>query len=254
MRFALTAFFLVLLFAPAYPLEDAPIAAIQRETGGLPLGEKIALWADKFVGVPYDADPLGRYVTERAIVSDEAVDCMYLVFRAVELALSRTPKEAVEVALEKRFQTKGVMKGAAVLNYDERYQYGEDMIDGGKWGREITAGLAGTVEIEGSRGREKVGIIPKDALLTLIKRPDSPFVSGDMVFFIKAPAKRVVGEIVGHIGILKKEAGGLYLIHASGRKGTVTPDGKGSAGEVKKVLFFDYASDMSFVGIRASRF
>jgi len=68
-------------------------------------------------------------------VADERVDCMYLTFRAVELALSYSPEEAVQIALEKRFHSKGVLKDGQIMNYDDRFEYGEDMIESGKWGR-----------------------------------------------------------------------------------------------------------------------
>ncbi len=55
-----------------------------------------------------------------------------------------------------------------------------------------------------------------------------------------------MGEIVGHIGILKREGEDLYLIHASGRKRR--------GGEVVKVPFGDYLIDMPFAGIMVGRF
>ena len=124
---------------------------------GKPIGEKIAFWAEKFIGVPYDRDPLGEYVSRAAIVSDERVDCMYLTFRAVELALSGTPEEAIQVALERRFHSKGVLKEGRVINYDDRFEYGEDMIESGKWGREITSEVGKTMKIEGARGKASRG-------------------------------------------------------------------------------------------------
>ena len=219
----------------------------------MPVGERISHWAEKFIGTPYDPDPLGEYVTKKAIVADERVDCMYLTFRSAELALSNTPEEAVERALELRFIEKGRLNpDGSVANYEERYQYAEDMVYSGKWGKDITASigkiseeLASSSEIEGSRGRKSVIIVPKGdipASLTRLK-------SGDIVFFVKDPAKRVVGEIIGHIGIIKKEGDSIYLIHASGNKGKVSP-----AGEVKKVLFPEYIEKMRFVGIIVTRF
>jgi hypothetical protein len=56
----------------------------------------------------------------------------------------------------------------------------------------------------------------------------------------------VVGEIIGHIGIIKREGKSLYLIHASGRKNR--------GGKVKKVPLAEYAANMPFVGIIVSRF
>ncbi|MBI5025244.1 MAG: hypothetical protein HZC12_00650, partial [Nitrospirae bacterium] len=59
--------------------------------------------------------------------------------------------------------------------------------------------------------------------------------------------KRQVGEIVGHIGIVKKELNNLYLIHANGQKGR-------DSGEVRKVLLKKYLQDTNFIGIKITRF
>ncbi|MFN3740294.1 MAG: N-acetylmuramoyl-L-alanine amidase-like domain-containing protein [Thermodesulfovibrionales bacterium] len=199
--------------------------------------------AERFVGTPYDPDPLGAYVRKKVIVYDEEVDCMYLTFRAVELALSQNEEEAMKVALEKRFFTKGILgPDGKVLNYDERYQYGEDMIDSKKFGEEITSVIGRTVSIKGSRGRALIKIIPASEIKNIINK----FKSGDIVFFVKKPEKRILGEIVGHIGIIKVEKDNIYLIHASGRK-----NGKGTT---VKVPFLDYIKDMDFLGIKVTRF
>lgn len=207
------------------------------------LGERIALMAERFVGTPYDPDPLGAYVREKVIVYDKEVDCMYLTFRAVELALSENEEEAIKIALEKRFFTKGIL-GAdkKVVNYNERYQYGEDMIDSKKFGEEITSELGNVISIQGSRGRERINIIPASEIKNIMGR----LKSGDIIFFVKKPEKRILGEIVGHIGIIKVEKDNIYLIHASGKK-----NGKGST---VKVPFIDYIKNMDFAGIKVTRF
>ncbi|MDP2279867.1 MAG: hypothetical protein Q8K51_16810, partial [Nitrospirota bacterium] len=227
----------------------------------MPVGERIALWAEKFVGAPYDPDPLGEYVTKKAIVADKRVDCMYLSFRAVELALSLTPDKAIDIALDKRFITKGKLDSTGnVINYEDRFQYGEDMLDSGRWGREITEELGEVTGIKGSRGREKVKMLSKKTMFWLLKGSNSSkFKNGDLIFFIKDPEKRKVGEIVGHIGIVKTEVSSqrsavskseeqeeIYLIHAGGFKN--------KGGEVKKVRLYDYINSMPFIGVRVSRF
>jgi hypothetical protein len=243
MKFVLIIFALLALStqAAAFP-NEADIAGLQGELSGFPIGERIARWAEEFVGTPYDPDPLGEYVTRKVIVADERVDCMYHTFRSVELALTGTPAEAVALAFEKRFITRGVLKDGVVVNYDDRYQYAMDMLGGGKWGADVTSTLAPSVVIEGSRGRESVTIIPVEHL----KEARENLKSGDIVYFIKDPQKRVVGEVVGHIGIIKREGDDVYLIHASGRKNR--------GGEVVKVPFAEYKSRMPFVGIKVSRF
>lgn len=225
------------------------MAILQKSLGNRPVGERIAFWAETFLGKPYDPDPLGEYVRKGVVVADERVDCMYHTFRSVELALTLTPEEAVNEALRLRFFTKGVLNDGKVINYEDRFQYGEDMIDSGKWGSEISSGLGKTINIKGSRGKEKVSILPKEEAMkedALRRLKD-----GDIIYFIKDPNKRVVGEIVGHIGIIKIEQGIPYLTHASGVK-TIKKNVNG--GSVKKSGFYDYLKDMRFVGIRVTRF
>ncbi len=238
-----------LFLQPCYALTHEEIQKFQTLLKVNPIGEKIAFWAEKFIGVPYDTDPLGEYVSKATIVADERVDCMYLTFRAVELALSHSPEEAIQIALEKRFHSKGVLKDGQVMNYDDRFEYGEDMIESGKWGKDITSEIGRIMKIKGSRGRDFVETLSTGRFLKGIKNLNS----GDIVFFIKKPKGRKKEEIVGHIGILKVEINpknmerrDIYLIHASGIKG--------KGGVVKKVLLKDYLSKMDFIGVRITRF
>jgi hypothetical protein len=248
-----TTFFILLIFhlslQPCFALTGEEIQKFQTFLKGKPVGERIAFWAERFVGVPYDRDPLGEYVSKATIVSDERVDCMYLTFRAVELALSHTAEEAIQVALERRFHSKGVLKEGHVINYDDRFEYGEDMIENGKWGKEMTSAVGKTMKIKGSRGKEFVEVLSSDALMQGMKS----LKSGDLIFFVTKPEKRKVGEIIGHIGIIKVEkAGGnqagseVFLIHASGTKE--------KGGVVKKVLLWKYLRKMPFIGVKITRF
>jgi hypothetical protein len=170
---------------------------------------------------------------------------MYLTFRSVELALSHSPEEAIQIALEKRFHSKGVLKEGQVVNYDDRFEYGEDMIESGKWGKEVTSEVARITKIKGSRGKDFVEFLPSAGLSNGVEK----LKSGDIIFFVKKPEKRQVGEIIGHIGIIKVakgQKGEAYLIHASGIKG--------KGGMVKEVLLKDYLSEMPFIGARITRF
>ncbi len=240
-------FLLVLLWVEAgWAILDEEIRKMQAGLQGKTTGEKIAFFAERFIGTPYDEDPQGLYVSQAAIVADERVDCMYLTFRAVELALSDTPEEAIQIALEKRFHSQGVLKDGRVVNYDDRFQYGEDMIQSGKWGREITSEIGRTIRIQGSRGRDSWEILPPRE----IKQGMKKIKSGDILFFFTPPEKRKVNEGVGHTGFVKVEKGSggkkIYLIHASGSKN--------KGGAVKKVLLPDYVSKMAFIGVRITRF
>ncbi len=235
-------------------MEIEKIYQFQNELEGRPVGERIAFWAEQYVGTPYDTDQLGEYVRKSVIVADERIDCMYHVFRSAELALSSTPDEAVLKALDMRFPTKGVIKDGKVSNYNDRFQYGEDMILSGKWGKDITDSLGKATLIEGARGLPKQKILSGQDAIKVI----SKLQSGDIIFFIKDPKKRTAEEIVGHIGIIKTEVRGqgsgvkgekeIYLIHANGVKG------KNGSGGVKKLFFADYIKSMKFIGIKVVRF
>jgi hypothetical protein len=234
---------------PGFAFTDEEIRGIQTSLMDRPVGERIAFWAERFVGTPYDMDPLGEYVSKETIVADERVDCMYLTFRAVELALGNTPQAAIQMALEKRFHSRGVLRDHKVMNYDDRFEYGEDMIYSGKWGKDITSAMGRASRIKGSRGRDTVEFLSSRHLAEGTRH----LKSGDILYFIKRPEQREKGEIVGHIGIVKVEENPgapegrrTYLIHASGTKK--------KGGMVKKVLLTEYVSKMGFLGVKITRF
>jgi hypothetical protein len=225
------------------------IMTTQAYAAELPAGKRIAYWAGRFIGTPYDPDPLGLYVRTNRIVADETADCMYLTFRAVELAMSATPGEAVEQALQRRFFTEGKMEDGLVRNYAERFEYGEDMVYSGKWGRNVTDELGRTTTVPGSRGRSEVIILPKATLAT--RSFQKRLQDGDIIYWVKDPKKRVVEEIVAHLAFIRVKDGTPFLIHASGSKNKWnTPNG----GMVKEVPFADYLRDSKFIGAFVTRF
>ena len=237
---------LLLSFSGAgFALSDREVLSLQNELEGKSSGDRIAFFAEQFLGTPYDIDPLGTYVAHSVIVADEQVDCMYLVFRAVELALSSTPAEAVQMALQKRFHSRGVVSNGKVVNYADRFAYGEDMISSGKWGKEITSEIGKTSVIQGTRAGVRIDMLPRDEVLKRMEK----LRSGDLIFFIKDPHKRASDEIVGHIGIISRAEAvnnGIYLIHANGKKG--------KGGTVNKTVLSDYIKKMPFTGVKITRF
>ena len=225
------------------------IMIAQTRVAGFPLGRRIVYWAGRFIGTPYDPDPLGLYVRTNRIVADEKVDCMYLTFRSVELARSSTPGEAVEQAKALRFLTEGRVRDGLVQNYGERFEYGEDMVFSGKWGRNITDELGTTSTIKGSRGREEVIILPKTALSS--RKVQQQLQDGDILYWVKDPKKRVVEEIVAHLSFVRRKGGSIFLIHAAGTKDSSARPG---GGEVKEVPFAGYLRDTRFIGAFVTRF
>ena len=231
------------------PLAAEKIEKLQQQVNTRRTADRIAFWAEQFLDAPYDTDPLGEYVRSEKVVCDFRVDCMYLVFRAVELAQANTPEGATDRALDLRFRTHGRIRDGRVVNYDERFEYAEDMIASGRWGRDITAELGNTVSIPGTRGHECVSLLCKNELL----KPETVgrLKSGDLIFLVKDPATRVAGEVIGHLGIIKMENGTPLMIHASGVKTSADRTG---GGLVKKVGLFDYFLTMKFIGAKITRF
>jgi cell wall-associated NlpC family hydrolase len=224
------------------------ILLAQARASRLPLGKRIAYWASRFIGTHYDEDPLGLYVRTNRIVADEKVDCMYHTFRSVELARSSTPAGAIEQALSLRFITQGKLADGLVTNYDERFQYGEDMVFSNKWGKNITAELGTPRTIPGTRGRDTVDILPKSVLA--MRTFQNKLQDGDIIYWAKDPKKRAAEEIVAHLSIVHIKSGKPYLIHAAGSK---EKEGSPGGGVVKEVPFADYVHSMRFIGAFVTR-
>jgi hypothetical protein len=116
------------------------------------------------------------------------------------------------------------------------------MIFSRKWEKEITSEIGRVTKIKGSRGLDSIDMLPLGELMKEMQK----LKTGDIIFFIKNPKKRISEEIVGHIGIIKIENKKIYLIHAGGIKS--------KGGAVKKVLFKDYIKSMPFIGAKITRF
>lgn len=216
----------------------------------MPLSERIAFWANTFIDTPYDVDPLGAYVRSRRIVVDHEVDCMYLVFRSVELALASSPEDAVIWGYKLRFKRGAELDEAGMVkNYNERFRYSRRMIDSGRWGREIAPELAPTIFAPGTEeaGPDLAYVKSSDIAEGLINSKLQP---GDLIYFVKDPSKRVVGEMIGHMGIIDVQTGVPMLIHASGSKRSKTRSG---GGRVKVVPLTDYFSKTGFIGAAFTR-
>lgn len=180
------------------------------------LGDKIVFFAKKFLGLPYDPDPLGSYVRKKVLIYDEKVDCMYLTFRSVELAFSDgDDSKSLFVAVEKRFVNRGIVKDGIVVNYEDRFEYGEDMVLSGKWGKLLVIDEGIFKKVFSERLKSDIFFIPKYRYKDV-----KNFISnGNIIFFVKDPKHSKKGEIVGHIGILERVFDDIFLIHASGTKG-----------------------------------
>ena len=139
-------------------------------------------------------------------------------------------QKAMNVALNNRFYTKGKLDAdGKVMNYDERYQYSEDVIADGKFGQSIFSNDE-MQEIDGERMHKKWfqlqiedvinnDVIKNNNLNQTNERIFDRIKTGDLVFFIRKKELREVGEIIAHLGVLEKtKNGNVYVIHASGKK------------------------------------
>ncbi len=241
-------FLLAFLPRPALSFSAEEISARQLRLGDSSVGDRIAFWAEQFIGTPYDTDPLGDYVTRAVIVADERVDCMYLTFRALELALADSPGDAIDKALVLRFRTQGVLQDGKVMNYDQRYQDGIEMIKSGKFGTEVTDRLGKTRQIADPKTGAPIGFLPAAEMQKSMGRLNT----GDILYFVRDPSKSLAGGVIAHMGIVKVEtkdgtSGGptVYLVHASGTKKR--------GGSVKKVLLDEYLSHMPHAGVKIFR-
>ncbi|HLC16865.1 MAG TPA: hypothetical protein VJL89_11640 [Thermodesulfovibrionia bacterium] len=217
---------------------EKEIPMLEASVSHLQTRDKIVFWARQFIGVPFDPDPAGVYVTNKVIVFDEQVNSMYLVCRSVELALSSTEEKAVEIALDKRFFTRGVIVDNQVQNYNERYEYPMDMILSSKWGKNVTEELGPTVDVEASRIWDTQKMLPATAMHKWI----SKLQNGDLIFFVKDKNKWIRGDVIGHMGIVEKSKNGIYVIHAKGVGGVL-------AEELGK-----YLKASGFTGVQVTRF
>ena len=191
------------------------------------LGDKIAKYANSFVGTPYDRIPIGLYVQSRKLIIDDEIDCMYLVFRSVPLALADGDnKKASDIACDKMFHDKCKLdKDGLVINYENRFDYSEDMIFSGKWGKSIYAENEMSV-MAGSRHYKQFYYVKSQDFINS-KKLQQRVQNGDILFLYKFPEKRSkLNEAIGHLGIIEVKNGEIYFIHASGRKGYDVPQGK----------------------------
>ena len=208
----------------------------------LTIGEKITQCANKFIGTPYDTNPIGEYVFRNVIIYDEKVDCMYFVFRCTEIAFSNKENSPEQIALSQRFQTHGIISNGVVVNYQDRFAYADDMISSSKWGIDVSPVIGKISKIEGTRGVSFFNFVAKNDVRL------ENFHNGDIIFFVKSKNNRIIDEIIGHLGFIEIEDGNVYLIHASGLK---KPETNGS---VKKVLLADFFEKTKFIGVIVKRF
>ena len=212
-----------------------------KVANGNGLGDKIVKYANSFIGTPYDRIPIGLYVQSRKLIIDDEIDCMYLVFRSVSLALADgDDKKAIEIACDKMFHDKCKLdKNGLVTNYENRFDYSEDMISSSKWGKSIYTNEEMST-MEGSRMYDKLHYVKSQDFINS-KKLQQRVQNGDILFLVKHLELRSpkTHAMIGHLGILEVgQDGEIYLIHASGVKRYDVPQGK-----VVKIKLTDYLQE-----------
>ncbi len=209
-------------------LPESLLAANIAAWRDLPVGERVARWAELFLQRGETSYLFGLkeggYVADSLLVQDYKQDCVLFSYRCSELARASSPRDAVLRALDTRFAggtAFEVVSASGSVDYDHasHLDYSLDIVRSGIWGRDVTReiGLAVTDSV-GTR-RYPAGsfaYIPTDALR--LER----FADGDLLYFVfdeSHPRGRKMREeyglVIGHQGIVRKRDGDVDVIHAA---------------------------------------
>jgi hypothetical protein len=209
-------------------LPDSLLAARIARWKPLPVGERVARWANLFVARSDNAycfgPKPGGYVAESLLVQDYKLDCVSLFYRCTELARATSPRDAVLLALATRFaggDAERVVRPTGAVDYDDpsHLDYSEDFAAAGFWGRDATREVGDAIPDEPGTSRYPAGtrwFIPKDRI-----RYDR-LQDGDLLLFVldeshaKARALRQdYGLLVGHQALADVDGEVVYQIHAA---------------------------------------
>ena len=245
-----------------HTLPSRTIDSLMTALEPLPLGEKIAFWADYFwrrgdatylFGLAEEG-----YVREGRLVDDFRTDCVLFFYRVTELGRSSSALEAVQFAFGTRFYgaiLEDVVDAAGRVDYDNpvHLDYSIDLVRSGIWGQDVSAQLGELAADHAGSSRyapDSVQYLPKERIDYARLR------NGDIVWMVSDEATdygrklRESGAIVGHLGIVKVEQGEPQLIHAAA-KGL---SGVYAGGKIEKVGLRTYLSRVeNFKGLIATR-
>jgi hypothetical protein len=248
----------------AHTLPSALVDSLMAQFRDLPLGDRIAAWADYFWRRG-DARYLfglaeGGYAVEGRLVDDFATDCILFFYRTLELGRSSSALEAVQFAYGTRFYgaaLETVVSPEGRLDYDNpvHLDYTLDIIRSQIWGKDVTRSLGSAVRDRTGTARYdpdsvQVYYLPRDALAPAAMR------NGDVVFFVSDESTesgrrlREQGVIIAHVGIIRIENGIPQLIHPAS-KGL---EGIYAGGKVEKLPLATYLQRVeNFKGIMVTR-
>ena len=210
----------------AVPVIDSLLAGEQDR----PTARRVGDWAVRLAAVGdlgYRFGlAAGGYVAEGRLAPGRWHDCISLVYRATELARATSARDALAVALATRFAGAPL---AEVIGPDGRVDYEHpahldhsiDMIRSGHWGCDVTGALSGARRDGAGSSRyppATVTVAPQaDLVLDELQH-------GDVVWFVLAPGdtaaaalRREHGLMVGHAGLIARDGGTPWLVHAASR-------------------------------------
>jgi hypothetical protein len=245
-----------------HALSSAEIDSLMDSVQGKTVGDRIAFWADTFfrdgrARYLFGLDPDG-YVTAGRLVDDFQMDCVLFLYRTTELGRSASAREAVQFAFGTRFFGAGVNDailpdGRVRYDHSSHLDYSEDMLKSGIWGKDVTSTI-GPTQTDPGNERFPGGsllFVPKDRINYAALK------SGDIIYFVtdeKTPkgieSRSGKGALIGHIGILVRDGGDPYLIHAA-KSGLA---GYYEGGKVEKIPLRTYLERVDlFKGIMVGR-
>lgn len=209
-------------------LPESLIAANVHAWHELPIGERVARWAELFLQRNETSYVFGLkdggYVADSLLVQDYKQDCVLFSYRCSELARASSARDAVLRALETRFagaQAARVVTASGGVDYDDpaHLDYSLDIVRSGIWGRDVTNEIGAAATDSTGTKRYPAGsftYIPTEAMR--LER----FEDGDLLYFVfdenSARGRKMrdqYGLVIGHQGIARRADGTVDVIHAA---------------------------------------
>ena len=213
---------------PSVSLPETLLAARIALWKPLPVGDRVARWANLFVSRTdntYCFGPKpGGYVADGLLVQDYKLDCVSLFYRCTELARAESPRDAILLALTTRFAggvPTSVVQPSGAVDYDDpsHLDYSEDFAAAGHWGRDVTRDVGDAVLDAAGTSRYPAGtrwFIPSHRIRYDRLR------DGDLLLYVldenhvKAQTlRRDYGLLVGHQAMANVQGGEVIQIHAA---------------------------------------
>ena len=212
----------------AVSMPETTLANRQAAWRQLPVGERVARWAEFFLArgattYLFGLKP-GGYVADSLLVQDFRQDCVLFSYRCAELAQTTSPPDAVLWALVTRFAgapPDSVVSGRGGVDYDSPAHLDDslDIVRSGLWGRDVTEEVGVAVPDTAGTKRYPPGsfsYIPSTQL-----RLDR-LADGDFLYFVfdeNQPRGRKMrqeyGTPIGHQGIVRRAGARVDVIHAA---------------------------------------